>query len=352
MDVPGSVNRGWEWDRRSGPGRRRASRPLVWIVVGLAFLAAAAYLYHPPLVILYPGNALVVEDGIDIEGAPTSPVQGDYRLTSVGIEQPNLLGALVAWVRDDRDVVPIGEVVPGGVDPEEYFEVQRDVFDDSRQLAAVAGARAAGYDVAVDGNGARVVGVIPDSPAADALDTGDVVVAVDGAQIATTTDLREAVRGREAGEELAVTVDRAGERGRDEVEVELTSLPDLAGEAGLGVVVTTEDLAADLPFDVSFPKRDIGGPSAGLAYALAVADLLDERDLAGGRTIAATGTIGANGDVGPVGSVGLKAIAAEDAGADVFLLPVDNADEPGDAELEVRAVGSLDEALDLLRTTA
>lgn len=350
MDVPGSANRGWGWDRSPGR-RRRASRPLVWFVVGLAFIAAAGYLYHPPLVILSPGDTLAVEDGIDIEGAPTSRVDGDYRLTSVGLDQSNALETLVAWIRDDREVVPIGEVVPRGVDPQEYFEVQRDVFDDSRQLAAVAGARAAGYDVAVDGNGAQVVGVIPDSPAADALDTGDVIVAVGGAQVSTTTHLREAVGGREPGEELSVTVDRAGERGREQVEVELTSLPDLAGEAGLGVVVTTRDLAADLPFDVSFPERDIGGPSAGLAYALAVADLLDERDLAGGRTIAATGTIGADGDVGPVGSVGLKAIAAEEAGADVFLLPEDNADEAGNGDLEVRAVGSLDRALDLLRTT-
>jgi Lon-like protease len=126
----------------------------------------------------------------------------------------------------------------------------------------------------------------------------------------------------------------------------------VADGAGLGVQVTTRDLRVDLPFDISFQQLDVGGPSGGLAYALAITDMLDQADLAQGRRIAATGTIDVNGEVGPVGAVDLKAVAAEDADADLFFVPEREAgDVDADEDLRVRAVRSLDEARGLLNTT-
>jgi PDZ domain-containing protein len=119
------------------------------------------------------------------------------------------------------------------------------------------------------------------------------------------------------------------------------------------VALTTRNLVIDLPFDVSFTERpDLAGPSTGLPYAFAVADLLDEANLAAGRTIAATGTIGADGRVGPVGGVDPKARAADDADADLFVVPEGEAEQARGQGIAVRAARSLDQALDLLRSTA
>ena len=118
--------------------------------------------------------------------------------------------------------------------------------------------------------------------------------------------------------------------------------------------MTTRDLRAILPFDVSFRDRpDIGGPSAGLTYALAVADMLDPLDDARGRAVAATGTIDAEGNVGDVGGVTEKAVAAEAAGADVFLVPqgeMSHADDVGGG-LTVYGVDHLSQALQALRSS-
>ena len=109
----------------------------------------------------------------------------------------------------------------------------------------------------------------------------------------------------------------------------------------------------DLPFQVRFSERpDVAGPSAGLAYAQAIADLLDQGDYARGRTVAATGTIQVDGDVGVVGGVEQKALAAERDGADLFLVPSAEVEAARGADLRVQGVGRLEQALALLSTAA
>jgi PDZ domain-containing protein len=124
------------------------------------------------------------------------------------------------------------------------------------------------------------------------------------------------------------------------------------GTVGIGVVVSTRDFTIDLPFEISFNRRDIGGPSAGFVYALAIADMLDPADRAGGRSIAATGTIDLDGRVGEIGHPDLKAVAAEDEGADVFLVPESQVDEVEDVDIEVLGVDTLEDALGLLESRA
>jgi PDZ domain-containing protein len=236
----------------------------------------------------------------------TTPLTGRYLLTSVRLERASRLGTLLAALRTDRDHVPVGPVLPQGVDPREYAESQREVFQESRHLAAAAAARAAGLPVRVSGSGVRVVEVLPDSPAAGVLRTGDIIVTVDGQPVDDAGELRDLVQARAAGSRLRLELE-----GGRRVTVPSARLPGVSGGVGIGVAVETRDLRIDLPFQVRFAERpDIGGPSARLAYALAVADLLEWQDYASGRTIAATGTIQADGDVGEVGGVEQKAIAA------------------------------------------
>jgi PDZ domain-containing protein len=130
------------------------------------------------------------------------------------------------------------------------------------------------------------------------------------------------------------------------VTIRSAQLPRVAGGVGIGVAVETNGLTADLPFTVNFRDRpDIGGPSAGLAYALAVSDILAPADYAAGRRVAATGTIDPEGDVGPVGGVKEKAVAVQRAHANVFVVPAGEVQDANRRGLPVVGVDRLERAL-------
>lgn len=149
------------------------------------------------------------------------------------------------------------------------------------------------------------------------------------------------------GERIDLTVERGART--LQLHIRNARLPQLGGSTGIGVLADTVDLHAVLPFEISFRARPgVGGPSAGLAYALAVADMLDRGDDARGRRVAATGTIAPDGSVGPVGGVHEKAIAADAAGARVFLVPVEELAAVDDQQVAVVGVRSLEQALGLL----
>ena len=323
----------------------------VWVVLALVLLAAAGALYRPPFVVVAPGGTADVGGDVTISGTRVDQLNGRYLLTGVRLQRSNGLGTLLAALRPDREVIRAGAVIPRGVDPEEYLDAQREAFTESRRLAAAAAARAVGLPVTVTGSGIRVLQVLPDGPAAGRLRPGDAVVAVDGQPITDTGDLRELLQANPAGTLVRLTVERDG--GRETIGLETRQLPALAGGVGIGVQAETRDLQVDLPFQVRFTERpDVAGPSAGLAYALAIADLLDHGDYARGRTVAATGIIQVDGDVGLVGGVEQKALAAERAGAELFLVPSAEVDQARDANIRVRGVSRLERALALLATTA
>lgn len=334
----------------SEPPRTRRGGLLVWGLVTLIMLLAAGLLYRPPVAVIAPGESLDISHDFTIEGVPTHPVSGRYLLTSVTLGQPNGLGALAALVRSDREVVPLGQVVPPEVDPSQYLQQQEAVFKDSQQLAAAAAAEAAGMPVQVGGSGARIEGVLPASPAAGVLRPGDAVVAVDGKEIRTASDFRDAVTSTPSGTTFRLTIERGGQR----QDVRLTSgrlpLPD--NGVGIGVALSTRDPSIRMPFTVEFKDRNIGGPSAGLAYALAITDALDPTDDAHGRSIAATGTINSEGEVGPVGGAAEKAIAASDVGARLLLVPSEEVRDVRSSGLQVHGVSTLPAAIQVLRGTA
>lgn len=324
----------------------RSAGILVWLVVGLIIAGAAAALYHPPYVVISPGAAIEISDDIVISGAPVDNLQGRYLMATVHLGRPSALGALWASLRSDREVIPVSKLAPPGVSVERYAEMQRRVFVESRQLAAAAAAQAVGLPVTLSGTGARVLAVAKGSPAEGTLQEGDIIISVDGRTVETTSDVVTAIRARPVGSELEIVLERSGRPLT--VSVGSEELPDLAGGIGIGVVVETRDLDVDLPFEVTFTERDIGGPSAGLAYALAIADLLDERDLAMDRTVAATGTIDLDGDVGLVGGVPQKSIAVENSGADLFFVPQQEVQQADREGLAVWGVDELEEAVALL----
>lgn len=340
-DVSAALDRGL-----ADPPEQKAARgagAAVWVVVGLIIAVAGGLLYRPPYVVIAPGSAVEVSDDIRIDGVPVDDLNGRYLIATVSLSRRSALVTLWSALREDRDVVPVQDVYPPGVPPGDYGRVQREIFAESRRVAAAAAARAVGMAVTVSGTGARILEVVEGSPADGELRTGDVIVEVEGEAIGTASDVVDAVRSRPAGTELTVAVER--DETRRSVVVTTEELPDVAGRVGIGVLLGTRGFDVDLPFDIRFEDRDIGGPSAGLTYALAIADLLDDGDFARGRTVAATGTIAIDGDVGPVGGVEQKASAVDDAGADLFFVPQSEVGRASGAGLTVRGVRALAEAL-------
>ncbi len=298
-----------------------------------------------PLLVVRPGAALPVGERVEFPTRPEDELSGRLLLTTVRISQPNSLEAVGAWLDDDKDVIRRAQVIPEGVNAEEYIRGQREVFEQSGQLAAAAGLRAAGDEVSVSGAGAIVLALSPDAPAAGVLRPGDVVTAADGRPIGVAPELVAAVARRGIGDKLALTVRREGTIRN--VEVTLGGSEQQPGPA-LGIAVGTVDFDIELPFPVVVDAGDIGGPSAGLLIALTVYDLADEGDLTSGRVIAGTGTIDAQGNVGPVGGVEQKMEGALDAGAQIFLASPDEVEQARAAagdRLQIVEVATLQDAI-------
>ncbi|MGH2754805.1 MAG: CBS domain-containing protein [Actinomycetota bacterium] len=331
--------------------KAKRSGVVVWILVAVLMIAAGGYLYKPPVAVISPGTAIDITEDISISGVPVDEVNGEYILTAVSISQPNALELAYTWLSSDSEVMALSSFVPEGVDEDEFFRQQREVFRQSEQLAAAAAAVATGQDVTISGTGAVVGEVIDGTPAAEVLRPQDVIVAIDDRPVELVTDLQRIIRARPPGTTFDVTIQRGGER--MSLEIESVRLPGVSEDAvGIGVFVSTRGFQIDLPFDVGFERRAIGGPSAGFVYSLAIADMLDDGDFAAGRSIAATGTIDVDGRVGEIGHPALKAVAAEEEGADVFLVPESQVDETEGAPLEVVGVRNLEQALELLRIVA
>ncbi|MGH3925826.1 MAG: hypothetical protein ACRDTT_23690, partial [Pseudonocardiaceae bacterium] len=118
-----------------------------------------------PLLVVSSGVALPVGERVEFPTRPEDELSGLLLLTTVRISQPNSLEALGAWLDDEKDVIRRAQVIPEGVNAEEYIRGQREVFEQSGQLAAAAGLRAAGEEVSVSGAGAQVLALAPDAPA-------------------------------------------------------------------------------------------------------------------------------------------------------------------------------------------
>ena len=198
----------------------------------------------------------------------------------------------------------------------------------------------------MSGDGAEVVLVQPGSPAEGVLQVGDVIVEAEGEEIESIDDLRRALDDVEPGQDVELTVQRGEER------VDLTSAtqasPDEPNRAVMGVQVQ-DALDFEFPVDIEIDAGAIGGPSAGLAFALDIVDELGE-DIDRGRKIVATGELTIDGEVLPIGGVKQKAIGAREAGADIFLVPDANYEDARKAvdDLEIIPVSTFDEALSVL----
>lgn len=295
----------------------------------LAALVGVAALLPVPYVTMSPGPTVDVlakkkgTDIVSISGAPTYPTTGQIELTTILVTAPttklNLAEALGAWFDRARAVYPRDAIYAPDESAEDVKTEGTVQMVDSQDTAVAAALTELGKKVRTV---TRVVVVSDGSPAKGKLKARDEILSVDGTPISTTDQVPELVKKAGIGATVTFVVKRDGRQ--QTVRVVPVEAPDDPGTPRVGVVVGA---SYDFPFDVSLRvSDDIGGPSAGLSFALAVYDKLTPGPLTGGKHVAGTGTISVEGTVGPIGGIEQKIVAASDAGADVFLVPPANCD--------------------------
>lgn len=339
------------WAPTPEPGARRILRWAVVAVV-LCLVLAAAIVIEIPYYAVAPGTARQVNDLIAVPADRAITPEGRVLLATVAVRRVSTLEALQGWLDPDTSVVPESRVLGDG-GRRDFTRENRELMDDSKDVAVLVALRRLGFPVAEQGRGAVVIEVRPGSPAAGRLVAGDVVTAVDGTPTPLTQSLVDAIAARPPGEEVRLTVEGIAGAVREQ-QVVVGAAPGAPPTAGgfLGVTLRTRERTFDMPFDVTIDSGRIGGPSAGLAFTLGLLDALTRGELTGGARVAVTGTIQLDGSVGDVGGVTQKTAAVRAAGADYFLVPpgeFEEAQARAGSSLKVRRVATLDEAIAALR---
>jgi Lon-like protease len=331
-----------------GVVNRRISTVLVALVPIVAF-GALLSVVTVPFVSLGPGptfDTLGEVEGkqvVDIEGTDVHPTSGHLNMTTVSQSDGLTLGnALTLWMSGDQQLVPRDLVYPPDKSKDEVDEENTTDFKHSEDNAEYAALSYLKYPMAV-----RVETVTDKGPSAGKLQPGDAIDMVNNKPVANLDEFTAVVKTTKPGDELIVDYRRKNAP-LGTTTITLGSSPDRDhGFLGIGVLD-----APWAPFSIDFNLANVGGPSAGLMFSLAVVDKLTTGDLNGGKFIAGTGTITGDGKVGSIGGITHKMAAAKDAGATAFLVPADNCAEAKTAHddaLQLIKVDTLTTAVDALK---
>ena len=327
-----------------------ADRPRVLhtaLVLSIVALIGAVCFWIPtPYQMLLPGP--VTDTNMLIE-PPPQETRGAFYLTSIYSNPASVAEWLYAQANPEAGLIPREQARPQHLSRKEYRKLLDTMMDNSKTTARVVAFRAAGFEVDVSGKGALIRDVRANSPAKGILAVNDVVVVAGGQPVSTKDDLIAMIRAHRPGDRLPLEVRR------DDATLSLTTTlaesPEERGRALMGVVIATYQVKYTFPRELKIRSENLGGPSAGLMFALALYNTLTPGDLTGGHRIAGTGALATDGQVRGVGGVPYKVHAAEKAGAAYFLVPTDNADEARRIArtVQVVPVGSFAEALPFIQ---
>jgi PDZ domain-containing protein len=332
---------------------RRWLKPGPLGALGLLVLIALAVLWITPSddYLFLPDTAQPLAPKVFVQGERADRNGGGIYFVEVHIRKASILESHFPSIHEGATLVPANQVVPRGESEKQRFKEDLQDMRRSQQVAAAVALRQAGYDVKVVPTGVLITTIFAGTPAAEKLHAGDVVVAVDGTRVLRPDALGRLIRARKPGETVRLRV----RRGKHPVTVVLRTIRDPSNArrpiVGIGIA---QAAAIHLPIKVRIDLGRVGGPSAGLAFAL---DILDElgRNVDHGLKVAATGELALDGSVHPIGGVKQKTIGARHADVDVFLVPAgENAAEArryADG-LRIVPVRNFRQALQALATSA
>lgn len=339
--------------RVSGVNRRILT--LVVALVPIVVFGVLLAVVTVPFVSLGPGptfDTLGEVDGkqvVQIEGTQTHPTTGHLNMTTVSQRDDLTLGeAMSLWISGQEQLVPRDLIYPPGKSRDEVDQANNADFKTSEDSAQYAALGYLKYPEAV-----TIASVTDPGPSAGKLKAGDAIDAVDRTPVANVEQFTSLLKKTKPGQVVSIDYRRKNEpAGVTEITLGTNKDRDYGF---LGVAVLDAPWA---PFTVDFNLANIGGPSAGLMFSLAVVDKLTTGDLAGSTFVAGTGTITVDGKVGPIGGITHKMAAARAAGASVFLVPAKNcyeamSDIPSGLKLvKVETLGSAVDALHAMTSGA
>ena len=336
--VPAGRASASRFSRAKPPGTRPRSRATTAGVIALAvalvvllvitFLPTSYVIQRPGPVYNTLGSAASADGTqvplISVEGAESYPTEGALDLLTVQVvgnreRTPSWFELAVAWFDPSRAVLPIDSVFPQDQTTEQRNEESAAMMVDSQKEATAAALTELGYDVQTR---LTVYAFVEGSAAEGTLEEGDVILSAEGKPVTDADGLRAIVNEND-GAPVDVTIQRGG-------EVQDVSITPAAAEVDgkttwlLGITLVND---FEFPIDVTIQLNNVGGPSAGMMFALGIIDTLTPGELNGGQNVAGTGTIASDGIVGPIGGIRQKLYGAKDAGATWFLAPESNCDE-------------------------
>jgi PDZ domain-containing protein len=292
-------------------GRLLAAGLLLFVVVVMLWVLPS----HD--IILLPDPAHPVAPLISVAGETTPHGGGGIYFVDVQERKASILEKLFGGLHNGASLVPASQIITPGVTSAQQASIDAAEMKTSQNVAAAVALRTLGRKVSAVESGALIYGIEPGFPAAGQLEPTDVIVAIDGERVRNPADVSKVMKGKPPGTLVSFTV----RRGQATKTIAIHTVPDAAGShRGIVGILLTQALNIRLPLRVSIDANGIGGPSAGLAFALGVLEKLG-RNVDGGHKIAATGEIFLNGNVGTIGGIEQKTIGAREAGVDAFLVP-------------------------------
>jgi PDZ domain-containing protein len=320
-------------------------------VVAVALLGGLAWAVTTPsgYYVFWPDEAHPAVDYVHVPGGKAPAGKSGFYFVDVHEIEANKLEEF--WGRhlqDGADLIPVSDLRSPGVSESQRVRHDFQAMADSQKTAEVVAERALGEPVKIARLGALVYAVSNGLPAARAgVRPGDVITAVNGHSVRTQRDLVRLTDGLSPGDAASYTFRDAGTK-------QLRTVASTDGEhrAIIGVTIGDAVKIGTIPVHVRYTIHGIGGPSAGLAFALEIYDSLSGRTLLHGHRIAATGALDVFGDVGAIGGAKQKALGAIEADVDTFIVPTDNvaaARAAADGRLRVIGVKTFAQALDVVR---
>jgi PDZ domain-containing protein len=329
--------------------KRFAGTAVVLGLVGLAATALVLWWLPANDFLFVPDRAKPLADKVVVQGGK-DPADGDVYYVDLFVRRIRKLEQLLPFTRPEGSTfVPEERLLPGGTTDQDRDRQNAEDMQRSEKIAAVVALRALGYDVEATPNGVLVTSVYTNVPAAKVLEANDVIVGVNGVAVRTPPQLRREIGLITPGSDVRLTIRRGGKE-RD-VTVRTVPNPQDSSRAVVGILVD-QDAKIELPIDVDIDLGRVGGPSAGLPFALEIARKLG-RDVTHGCRIAATGALALDGTVIPIGGVKQKTVGARRADVDFFLVPAgENAEDARDSAkgLPIIPVESFQQALRRLAT--
>ncbi|WP_169526883.1 PDZ domain-containing protein [Sciscionella marina] len=341
-------------EQTEAPSGRRWNRR-TWTVLfsfGLVIVFALIGIFvRVPYVAVGPGptfNTLGKHNGADVieigTGPKTYPTTGQLRMTTVSLtDNLSLFAAMGLWLGGREALAPREAYFPPGQSRQQVNQQNTQEFESSQSNAEVAALSYLHFPSKVFANT-----IVNGGPSDKKIKAGDQILAIGGKNVTTAKQVFDVMRKTKPGQSVDVKVTaQHGGQPRDE-RIKLGRNP----QGDFGFLGLTPTNRADVPFNIGIRLNDVGGPSAGLIFALSIIDKLTPDQLTDGKTIAGTGEIDSEGRVGQIGGINFKLIAAKEQGASAFLVPAGNCVEAKATApdgLQLVKVGSLSDAVTDLR---